>query len=282
MATNNALNTSMPIEVADGGTGAATLTSHGVLLGNATSAVTATAEGETGKVLTGNTGAAPTWESAGTGDVVGPSSATDDAIAKYDTTTGKLIQDSNATIADDGDMTITGALLPIGDRAKHIGSATNSFDNLYIDGITFNDGTDIMDAYDEGTWTPTFFGTTTAGVNTYTSQDGYYTQIGNIVHACGRIVMSAKGTGGDAMAGNLACSLPITSLNNANMRWSGAMTDSNVNYDANYTTVAAILDPNTTNGILYECGNNQALNGVAVSQSSDTTQTIFDITYQTN
>lgn len=38
---------------------------------------------------------------AGTGDVVGPSSATDNAIARYDTTTGKLLQDSGILIDDD-------------------------------------------------------------------------------------------------------------------------------------------------------------------------------------
>lgn len=37
---------------------------------------------------------------AGAGDVVGPASATDNAAARYDTTTGKLIQDSALLIAD--------------------------------------------------------------------------------------------------------------------------------------------------------------------------------------
>ena len=38
----------------------------------------------------------------GTGDVVGPASATDNAIARFDTTTGKLIQNSVTTIDDTG------------------------------------------------------------------------------------------------------------------------------------------------------------------------------------
>jgi hypothetical protein len=45
-----------------------------------------------------------TFNSKGGGDVVGPSSATDNAIARYDTTTGKLIQNSVVTIDDDGNM----------------------------------------------------------------------------------------------------------------------------------------------------------------------------------
>lgn len=38
------------------------------------------------------------------GDVVGPSSATDNAIARFDTTTGKLIQNSVVTVSDTGDI----------------------------------------------------------------------------------------------------------------------------------------------------------------------------------
>lgn len=41
---------------------------------------------------------------AGTGDVVGPSSATDHAIARFDLATGKLIQNSSAILSDAGDI----------------------------------------------------------------------------------------------------------------------------------------------------------------------------------
>ena len=60
--------------------------------------------GDTGP--TGPTGVAgPTGASgSGTGDVIGPSSATDNAIARFDLTTGKLIQNSAVTISDTGDM----------------------------------------------------------------------------------------------------------------------------------------------------------------------------------
>jgi hypothetical protein len=38
------------------------------------------------------------------GDVVGPASATDNALARYDTTTGKLIQNSVVTVSDTGEI----------------------------------------------------------------------------------------------------------------------------------------------------------------------------------
>jgi hypothetical protein len=60
-----------------------------------------------------------TGSGGGSGDVVGPASATDNAITRYDGTTGKLIQNSTVTLSDDGiigtvkainyDLTQTGA-----------------------------------------------------------------------------------------------------------------------------------------------------------------------------
>jgi len=50
-----------PLSVAQGGTGSATLTSNGIVLGGGASNLSATAAGTTGQVLVGNTGAAPSW-----------------------------------------------------------------------------------------------------------------------------------------------------------------------------------------------------------------------------
>jgi len=50
----------------------------------------------------------------GTGDVVGPSSSTDNAITRFDSTTGKLVQNSSVTVADDGTITApqVGSVIP--------------------------------------------------------------------------------------------------------------------------------------------------------------------------
>jgi hypothetical protein len=51
---------------------------------------------------------------AGSGDVVGPASSTDNAITRFDSTTGKLIQNSSVTVADDGAITApqVGSVIP--------------------------------------------------------------------------------------------------------------------------------------------------------------------------
>ena len=82
----------------------------------------------------------------GTGDVVGPASATDQAVARFDATTGKLIQDSLISIDDDGnfimDKTVNGAIRGVfyrdGQRFIHDfnygdnGTVTTTGDNLFI------------------------------------------------------------------------------------------------------------------------------------------------------
>jgi hypothetical protein len=56
-----------------------------------------------------------------------------------------------------------------------------------ITGLTFNAtqsasaGANTLDDYEEGTFTPTIFGSTAAGTGTYSEQLGYYTKIGNRV-----------------------------------------------------------------------------------------------------
>lgn len=48
------------------------------------------------------------------GDVVGPASSTDNAVARFDSTTGKIIQNSLVTVADDGAITApsAGSIIP--------------------------------------------------------------------------------------------------------------------------------------------------------------------------
>lgn len=65
----------------------------------------ATSAGTAGQVLTSaGAGNVPVWSTNGAGDVVGPASSTDNAITRFDSTTGKLIQNSVVTLSDTGDI----------------------------------------------------------------------------------------------------------------------------------------------------------------------------------
>jgi hypothetical protein len=78
---------------------------QGSILYRGASAWTALTPGTNGQVLRSNGAAAnPSWTSASAGDVVGPASATDNAIARFDGTTGKLVQNSAVTVSDSGGL----------------------------------------------------------------------------------------------------------------------------------------------------------------------------------
>ena len=78
---------------------------------------------------------------SGSGDVVGPASATDNAIARYDGTTGKLIQGSGITIADGASGSLSGT--NTGDQTITLtgdvtGSGTGTFAaTIANDAVTF-------------------------------------------------------------------------------------------------------------------------------------------------
>jgi hypothetical protein len=61
--------------------------------------------GSSGQVLK-STGTGVEWGtgSSGSGDVVGPASSTDNAVTRFDSTTGKLIQNSTVTLDDNGNF----------------------------------------------------------------------------------------------------------------------------------------------------------------------------------
>ena len=66
-----------------------------------------------GYVLTSDATGTASWAAAASaGDVVGPASSVDNAIARFDSTTGKLLQNSEVTILDTGSILTTGSTPP--------------------------------------------------------------------------------------------------------------------------------------------------------------------------
>lgn len=73
-------------------------------------------------------------------------------------------------------------------------------------------GGDTLTMYDEGTWTPTIIGTSSAGAGTYTTQTASYTRVGRQVTVTLSLAWSAHtGTGNMKISG-----LPFTSANDSN------------------------------------------------------------------
>jgi hypothetical protein len=148
---------------------------------------------------------------AGGSVVSGPASSTDNAIARFDSTTGKIIQNSVVTIADTTGNVAGVGTLSLG-TTLGVGGATPSASGS---GITFpatqsaSTDANTLDDYEEGTWTPTVIGSTTAGTGTYTDRSGYYTKIGNRITINGSCGISAHTGTGNITLGVL----PFTSSN---------------------------------------------------------------------
>jgi hypothetical protein len=176
----------------------------GISYDNLTGVVTNAAPDQT-VVLTAGTGIStsgtyPNFTIANTlpslgGDVVGPASATDNAIARYDTTTGKLIQNSLVIIGDTGSVTGVNALtaesLTVNNNATLGSSNTDSLDVRAR--ISSDLDPETNNAKDIGTsgrnWRDGFFGRTLHTVNLEltgtTSYDGSQGTSGQVLTSAG-------------------------------------------------------------------------------------------------
>ena len=100
-----------------------------------------------------------------------------------------------------GDQTIINGNLVIGTAGKGI--------DFSADPSAPGTTSELLDDYEEGTFTPTIFGSSTAGTTTYTNQVGRYTKIGNRVFYSISVGWSAQDGSGNLRVGGL----PFTSAN---------------------------------------------------------------------
>jgi len=110
-----------------------------------------------------------------------------------------------------GDVNIKAGNLVMGTSGKGIDFSATSNGS----GTTTSE---LLNDYEEGTWTPTVEGSSAAGSGTYTVQQGTYTKIGNLVTINVWIHWTAHTGTGDM----LLASFPFTSIGTTNFRASGA------------------------------------------------------------
>lgn len=104
------------------------------------------------------------------GDVVGPASSTNNAVARYDTTTGKLLQNSGVIISDTNNVTGIVALTTTGAIQ---GTNINATGNFRVDGtqVVSNQATAEADASAPTGYTPHASGGVTVTSNAATDLD---------------------------------------------------------------------------------------------------------------
>jgi len=131
-----------------------------------------------------------------------------------------------------------------------------------------------LDEYEEGTWTPTVSGSTSAGTGTYSAQVGRYVRIGKLVTATAQIIWSAHtGTGDLRFSG-----LPFTS--DATVSFNPALSLGyvhNIALTANNLMTAIVINNATAiNVYQYPVGG-----GAATAVPIDTAgQVIYTVSYE--
>ncbi len=139
------------LPVGNGGSGAATFTAHGVLVGNAASPFSVTAAGTTGQVLTGSTGADPVWAAPATAGTV-------TSVNGSGGTTGLTL--TGGPITSSGTLTL-GGTLAVANGGTGVTSSTGSTNVVLSTSpvlVTPNLGTPSTLVLTNATGTPTSIG----------------------------------------------------------------------------------------------------------------------------
>jgi hypothetical protein len=150
------------------------------------------------------------------------------------------------------------ASLPTFTTTIGVGGATASASGS---GISFpatqsaSSDANTLDDYEEGTFTPTAYGATTAGTTTYTVQQGSYTKIGRQVTVSTRVDYSAlTGTGELRLGG-----FPFTSTNDS-MEYTGTVMTSQLNWTSG-SALGIYYPPNSTYCVIFNLGDDASWGG---------------------
>ena len=159
----------------------------------------------------------------GSGDTNGPASATDNAITRFDGTTGKLLQNSSVLISDAGNVTLSGT----------VDGRDLSTDGTKLDGIESGATADQSDAEIE-----TAYNNQVAAASQAEMEAGTSTSIRRMTPQRVAQAIAALGTGTTG---------PGSSTDNAVVRWNGTGGNSTQNSgvlidDSNNITLSGTVD----------------------------------------
>jgi hypothetical protein len=130
----------------------------------------------------------------------------------------------------------------------------------------------------QGTWTPTLYGFTTAGTNTYTTQTGRYYKQGNLVTLQATVVISAvdASMSGALLVGNLPY-IPNSTF------FTGSVLFSGFTLAAGYSQIICSSSANTNGISLAKCGSAVTLDNVYKTDIAGATCSIYlSIQYTTD
>jgi len=125
--------------------------------------------------------------------------------------------DNQAISISNGVVTFANDVIPT-DNVSDLGTSSSRYKDLFLSGGVYIGGTgsaNYLDDYEEGTWTPTYAGSSVNPTITYNTAStvGRYVKVGGLVHIQGRIrTNSTSGGSGDLYLSGL----PFTPISDSN------------------------------------------------------------------
>lgn len=170
-----------------------------------------------------------------------------------------------------GNFTLATGNLVIGTSGKGI--------DFSADGQAAGMTSELLDDYEEGTWTPVIGGETSESGQAYTAQRGMYTKVGRMVTCTFDVVLATKGT----ITGDVALKgLPFTALNNADARYPACNIGLWQNLASGYVYInGVVIDNSTYAGLRGITAAATALAGFGTAAITDTTRFSGTVTYFT-
>tara|TARA_R110000803_G_scaffold26666_1_gene62835 strand:- start:359 stop:1186 length:828 start_codon:yes stop_codon:yes gene_type:complete len=156
-----------------------------------------------------------------------------------------------------GDATVTGGNLIIGTSGKGIDFSA-----------TAGTGTsELLDDYEEGTFLPSIGGNVATGTGTYTTQQGLYTKIGNVVTIYANVTWSGHTGSG---SGIRLAGLPFTSIATYSSVLNGRL--ASITLSANSYFAGALVRTSDTSTDLFQATTGGTGGGLIAFDTSGTVQ----------
>jgi hypothetical protein len=164
--------------------------------------------------------------------------------------------DGNGTFAFGSPISVTGTVSATTGAA--VGGATAGSGGIAFPAtaVAVADA-NTLDDYEEGTFTPTIVGTSTAGAGTYTTQVGRYQKVGNRVKVSITVAITAHTGTGNMLIG----ALPFTSTNVTSNTPAMAIAASNLTYSGQ---LSARINVNDVTIAIETFATGAALTGLAI------------------
>ena len=228
------------------------------------------ADGTSGQFLSTNGSGVLAWSSpAGGGDVTGPASSTDNAIVRFDLTSGKAIQNSTATLSD-------GGILQTTEVSTDTISEKTAAAGVTIDGVLLKDSAVTTDTINEKT--------AAAGVtiDSVLLKDGGATLTAPIILGAGSVSAPSITTTGDTNTGIFFPAADTIAFAEGGAEALRINSDSQVVYTAGTASLPAVTFTGDLNTGIYSPGADRigfAEGGVQVGEFDASSNFLFNSGY---